>query len=201
MDGLTAGRIGVRWGEQRGAVERSYRTILQSVLGHDLTPGTKETPARAAKAWAELTSGYDADIAGLFKVFDEDGYDEMIGVANIPFASLCEHHLLPFVGAAHVVYIPQGGRVIGLSKIPRLVDAFAQRLQVQERLTAQVADALDEHLAPLGTLVVIDATHSCAALRGVKKPGMTMRTAVARGAIRDTPEARAEAYALIGALK
>lgn len=181
--------------EQR-ALAAAYLTILEHTPGEDFTrEGLDETPVRAARAWAELTSGYNADIEGLLKTFDADGYDEMIAVTTT-FASLCEHHLLPFTGRAHVVYIPHG-RIVGLSKIPRLVDAFANRLQVQERLTVQVADALVEHLNPRGVMVVIDAEHTCAALRGVRKPGTVMRTSAVRGALAEVPEARAEALALI----
>jgi GTP cyclohydrolase I len=143
-------------------LEDSYRVIIDSVEGEDVNrEGLLETPERASRAWRELTSGYKVDVKALLKTFDSDGYDEMVVVADIPFASLCEHHLLPFTGKAHVVYIPLG-RIIGLSKIPRLVDAFAQRLQVQERMTIQIADALEENLKPFGVMVVLEAVHTCA---------------------------------------
>lgn len=141
--------------------------------------------------------GYEVDdIQGLLKTFDSNGYDEMVAVCDMPFNSTCEHHMLPFTGKAHVVYIPNG-RIVGLSKIPRLVDAYAHRLQVQERLTVEIAEALVEHLTPVGVMVVLEATHTCATLRGVKKAGTVMRTSVVRGALADKPEARAEALALI----
>lgn len=175
-----------------------YEEILRATDGENhARPGLVETPSRAARAWRELTSGYTEDVAGLLKTFDSDGYDEMVAVVGIPFASLCEHHLLPFTGKAHLVYIPSG-RIVGLSKIPRLVDAFARRLQVQERLTVQIADAFEEHLQPAGLMVVIDAEHTCATLRGVRKAGMGMRTSAVRGALRAKPAARAEALNLIG---
>lgn len=175
----------------------TYEALIRTTTGEDSTrEGLRETPGRAARAWMEMTSGYDVDVAALLKTFDSNGYDEMVVVADVPFASLCEHHLLPFTGKAHVVYIPSG-RIVGLSKIPRLIDAFSRRLQVQERLTIEIADALDEHLSPTGTMVVVEAVHSCASLRGVRKAGMVMRTSAVRGALRDKPEARAEALALI----
>ncbi len=177
--------------------ERIYSELLVYTEGEDADrEGLRETPERAARAWEELTNGYAADVEALLKTFNSDGYDEMVAVAHIPFASLCEHHLLPFVGEAHVVYIPNG-RIVGLSKIPRLVDAYSHRLQVQERLTVQIADALETHLHPVGVMVVIEANHTCASLRGVKKAGMMMRTSAVRGALSEQPESRAEALALI----
>jgi GTP cyclohydrolase I len=176
----------------------AFQTMISSAEGL-LRKGTLETPERAARAWLEMTSGYQIDIASLFKTFDSDGYDEMVAVTDLPLASLCEHHLLAFVGTASVVYIPDG-KIVGLSKIGRVVDAFAARLQVQERLTAQIADAIEKHLEPSAVLVVIEAQHSCMALRGVRKPGW-MKTSAIRGVFRDRPEARAEAYALIDKCK
>jgi GTP cyclohydrolase I len=141
------------------------------------------TPARAARAWAELTCGYQEDPADYLTTFERDGYDELVLQTGIPFYSLCEHHLLPFVGKAHVGYLP-GDRICGLSKLDRLVDTYARRLQVQERMTSQIADALE-------------AEHLCKAMRGVRKPGTSFRTSAVRGALREKPEARAEAFALI----
>jgi GTP cyclohydrolase I len=181
-----------RWQILAGAFE----TILNETPGRDLA-GTAETPERCARAWLELTAGYDVDVTELLKTFDADGYDQMIVVSPIPVTSLCEHHLLPFVGQAHVVYVPTG-RIVGLSKIPRVVEAFARRLQVQERLTNQVADAIEKHLDPLGVMVVVDAEHSCATLRGVRKPGLRMKTSAVRGLLKEDEKARAEALALIG---
>lgn len=176
-------------------LEESYHEIIRQTLGTDPHNGTEETPARAAKAWRELTVGYGIDIPSLFKTFDSEGYDEMIAVTGVPFSSLCEHHLLPFIGVAHVVYIPTD-KIVGLSKIPRVVNAFARRLQNQERLSSQIADAIEEHLAPQGVMVSIDAEHSCMRLRGAQSAGV-MRTSVARGLMRDDSKARAEALALI----
>lgn len=186
--------------DSRDPLVAFYQGILEHTNGgRELVDreGLVETPGRAARAWRELTEGYDVDVRRLLKTFDSDGYDEMVAVADIPFASLCEHHLLPFTGRAHVVYIPVG-RIVGLSKIPRVVDAYARRLQVQERLTIQIADALEDHVQPFGVMVVVEATHMCATLRGVKKAGVVMRTSAVRGEIKDNPAARAEALAMIG---
>ena len=177
-------------------VEESFRDILRAT-GVPLNGELDETPMRAAKAWRELTAGYAADIPALFKTFDANGYDEMVVVRDIPFSSLCEHHLLPFYGKAAVAYIPQG-RIVGLSKLARLVDAYARRLQVQERLANEVVDALMEHLQPTGAAVVMEAEHLCMSLRGAKVPGAITVTSALRGAIFEKPEARAEAMSLLG---
>lgn len=174
-----------------------YRQLLQSIEGEEpQREGLVETPARAANALAELTRGYDVDVAALLKTFDSDGYDEMVMQTNIHFYSLCEHHLLPFHGVAHVAYIPNG-RIVGLSKLARLVEAFARRLQVQERMTIQIADALEKHLEAVGVLVVVEAEHLCMAMRGVELPGAITKTSAVRGAIQSKPEARAEAMGLL----
>lgn len=196
MDGLTAGMVGVQAAQERArdAVRDAYEVILSETIGEG-TSGTLETPQRAAKAWRELTCGYDVDVPALFKVFEGEGYDEMVAITGVPFSSLCEHHLLPFTGHASVVYLPTE-KIIGLSKIPRLVDAFARRLQNQERLAMNIADALETHLAPRGVMVLLEAHHSCMSLRGAKSHG-EMRTSVTRGYMRDKPESRSEALALI----
>lgn len=179
------------------ALQSAYAQVLQQTEGR-WREGTEDTPGRAARAWAEMTAGYFVDIEELLTTFDADGYDEMVIVKSCPVWSLCEHHLLPFHGIAHVGYIP-GDAIIGLSKIPRIVDAFARRLQVQERLTAQIADTLEEHLKPKGVIVVVEATHLCMAMRGVGVHGSTTITSAVRGVLKDKPEARAEALNLIGA--
>jgi GTP cyclohydrolase I len=145
----------------------------------------------------ELFRGYQVDPKSVFTTFESDGYDEMVIIRDIPLYSTCEHHLLPFMGVAHVGYIPQG-RVIGLSKIGRLVDIFARRLQIQERLTAQIAEALVEGLAPLGVGVIIEAEHLCMTMRGVQKPGTRTVTSALRGVMREKPETRAEFLRLVG---
>lgn len=173
---------------------------LLSYVGEDPTrPGLVDTPERVLRSWAELTAGYADDPAAILARRFPDDYDEMVLVRGVDFTSLCEHHVLAFTGTATVGYLPAPGQgVVGLSKLARLVDCFARRLQVQERLTMQIADAIEEHLAPLGVGVVVAATHSCMACRGVRKPRAEMVTSAMRGALRDRPEARAEFLALAG---
>lgn len=179
-------------------LEDAFRVVLRSAIrGGPEYDGITETPARAAKALLEMTAGYEVSIAGLFKTFERDGYDEMIVERGIPFTSLCEHHLLPFTGTVAIAYVPVE-RIVGLSKLARLVDAFARRLQVQERMTVQIADALDEHLTPLGSAVVAEAQHSCMACRGAKAPGVVAVTSALHGILRWDGNARAEALALMG---
>lgn len=159
--------------------------------------GTAETPSRFAKAWDHWTSGYRTDIEALLKTFEDgaEGVDEMVVQVDIPFWSRCEHHLAPFWGVASVGYIPNG-RVLGLSKMNRLVEAFALRLQVQERMTNQIADALCEHLQPLGCGVVIRARHSCVESRGIQHRGCSTTTSALRGAMKENADTRAEFMAL-----
>jgi GTP cyclohydrolase I len=183
-------------GLSEGVLAEAFGTILIATEGELRTGETDETPLRAARAWRELTSGYGVDVEALFKTFDADGYDEMIALAGVPYVSLCEHHLLPFTGKAHVVYIPRE-RLIGLSKIPRVIQAYARRLQVQERLTSQVARALQDNLDPIGLLVVVEGVHSCMCNRGARSDGV-MRTSVTKGGMRDNVATRAEAMSLIG---
>jgi len=155
--------------------------------------GTAETPARFAKAWDYWTSGYSIDPAELLKTFQDgaEGYDQMVSVVNIPIYSKCEHHLADIFGTATIAYIPNG-RVVGLSKLSRLADCFARRLQVQERMTQQIADALQEHLEPLGVGVVIKARHMCMESRGICQQGHHTVTTALHGAIKDEPQTRAE---------
>lgn len=171
---------------------------LLAQLGEDPTrEGLAETPSRVARAWAEWTSGYAQRPEDILKCFEDgsENYDEMVFQGNIPFYSHCEHHLAPFFGTAHVAYIPDG-RVVGLSKLTRLVDVFAHRLQVQERLTRQIAEALDENLHPLGVAVVVRARHFCMESRGVRKVGTHTTTSALLGVFRDKPEVRAEFLSL-----
>lgn len=182
--------------ESRQLVAEHMKYIL-SHLGEDPDrDGLIETPLRVAKALGELTSGYAVDPAALLKTFDNDGTRDMVVVRDIPFYSLCEHHMLPFTGTAHIAYVP-GDRIVGLSKFARLVDAFARRLQVQERLTNQIATTLDETLAPAGVMVVVEAEHFCMAMRGVQKQGSKTITSAVRGVFNTQPEARAEALDLL----
>lgn len=155
--------------------------------------GLVETPARVIKAWRHWTSGYDKDPADIFKVFEDgaENYDQMIFVKDIPVYSHCEHHLAAIIGTATVAYIPNG-KIVGLSKLSRLVDIFARRLQVQERLTNQIADALQEHLNPIGVGVYIKARHMCMESRGICQQGHHTITSALRGAIKNDPASRAE---------
>lgn len=178
------------------ALRRHAAQLLLQAAGQANRAGTEGTPDRVAKAWQHWTSGYDADITALLTTF-EDGaeqYDEMVAVVGIPFYSHCEHHLAPFFGTATIAYIPNK-RVLGLSKLSRVLDAFARRLQVQERLTQQVAHALMDHLAPLGAACKIQARHLCMESRGVQQQGHHTVTTCLLGAFRDA-EVRAEFLAL-----
>jgi GTP cyclohydrolase I len=175
-----------------GRVEAAVRQILREMGEDPDRQGLLGTPGRVHRMYAELTAGYHVDPGRLINgaVFDVP-YSEMVVVKEIPFYSLCEHHLLPFFGTAAVAYIPDG-RVIGLSKIPRIVEMYARRLQVQERLTSQIADFLMEHLHPKGAGVVMEATHLCAVMRGVRKPGTVMTTSHVLGVFRANDKTRAE---------
>ena len=182
----------------RGRIEAAVREILVEIGEDPDREGLVNTPDRMHRMYFELTAGYHVDPERLINhaIFEVD-YSEMVVVKDIPFYSLCEHHLLPFFGSAHVAYVPDG-RVIGLSKVPRIVEMYARRLQVQERMTQQVADFLMERLAPKGVGVVIEATHLCAAMRGVRKPGTVMTTAAVQGLFRRNDKTRAEFFAHIG---
>jgi GTP cyclohydrolase I len=181
-----------------GRVEDAVRDILLEIGEDPTREGLVATPDRVHRMYLELTAGYHVDPERLINkaVFDVD-YSEMVVVKDIPFYSLCEHHLLPFFGSAHVAYIPHD-KVIGLSKIPRIVEMYARRLQVQERLTKQVAEFLMDRLQPEGVGVVVEATHLCAAMRGVRKPGTVMTTASVLGLFRRSDKTRAEFYAHLG---
>ena len=184
--------------EMRHEVEEAMRTLLVGIGEDPQREGLVRTPERVRRMYDELTAGYRVDPDALINgaTFAVD-YDEMVVVRDIEFFSLCEHHLLPFIGKAHVGYLPRG-RVIGLSKIPRIVDMYAQRLQVQERLTVQVADFLMEKLEPKGVACVIEATHLCTMMRGVKKQEATMVTSSMTGTFRRDARTRAEFMGLIG---
>lgn len=174
-------------------LEEAFWAVLESVDPNPKREGLSETPARAAKAWEFYTSGYGKDPAELLKVF-EDGaerHDQMVSVKNIPFYTHCEHHLAPFFGTVTISYIPSG-KIVGLSKLSRLADIFARRLQVQERLTDQIADALNDNLKPLGVGVMIKARHLCMESRGVCQQGHHTITTALRGVMLSQPEARSE---------
>jgi GTP cyclohydrolase I len=175
-------------------VRAAYGDLLERIA-YPYLPDTAETARRAADAWTELTSGYTAEPE--LTTFPANGYDEIVVVSGIPFYSLCEHHLLPFHGHAHIAYLP-GDRILGLSKFARLVDMFARRLQVQERLTHQVASQLQHVLEPRAVGVVMQAEHLCMAMRGVCVPGTRTTTSVMLGRFRDSTAARAEVLGLLG---
>jgi GTP cyclohydrolase IA len=176
----------------------AIRELLLAVGEDPDRPGLQDTPQRVARAYAETFAGlWEDPYDVLATTFDED-HDELVLVKDIPMYSTCEHHLVPFHGAAHVGYIPgEDGRVTGLSKLARLVEVYARRPQVQERMTSQIADALNEVLKPRGVLVVIEAEHLCMAMRGIRKPGSTTVTSAVRGIFRDSAATRSEAMSLV----
>ena len=179
-------------------IEAAVRELLIGIGEDPDREGLQGTPDRVARACEEIFGGLSDDPGSyLRKQFHEDGNEEMVVVRDSPFSSMCEHHLLPFVGRAHVCYIPRDGRVTGLSKISRCVNGYARRPQLQERLTAQIADALVHELDPLGVLVVLEAEHTCMTMRGVRAAGAITATSAVRGALRDS-KTRQEAMRLIG---
>ncbi len=179
-------------------VEAAVRELLIGIGEDPERDGLRDTPARVARAYAETFAGLQADPAAVLSSVFDAGHDEMVIVKDIEVFSICEHHLVPFHGVAHVGYIPNvAGQITGLSKLARLVDVFARRPQVQERLTSQVADALVTGLHPRGVIVVIAAEHLCMAMRGVRKPGSSTVTSAVRGAFRDSASTRSEALSLI----
>jgi len=181
-------------------IEEGVRQILKGVGEEIDRDGLRDTPRRVAEMYAEIFSGIGTHPAEQLDVLFDAGHDEMIMVKDIPLASVCEHHLIPFVGKAHVAYIPnKQGQITGLSKLARLVDLVSKRPQVQERLTTQIADALEETLEPRGVLVVIEAEHLCMSMRGVRKPGSQTVTSAVRGLFRSNDATRAEAMGLIHA--
>ncbi|MGB0715274.1 MAG: GTP cyclohydrolase I FolE [Phycisphaerae bacterium] len=183
-------------GVDQKSVEQAVFQLLRAVGEDPDRDGLRDTPGRVARMYTELMAGLNDDPAvHLSRVFDES-YDEIVLLRDIDFFSLCEHHLLPFHGKAHVAYLPSG-KVVGLSKLARTVETFARRPQVQERLTCQIADALVENLSPHGVAVVIEAEHLCMKMRGVQKPNGTMVTSALRGEFKSNPSSRAEVLGLI----
>jgi GTP cyclohydrolase IA len=180
-------------------IARAVREILFAIGEDPERDGLRRTPRRVADMYAEIFSGLHEDPSRHLVVTFEAEHDEMVMVRDIPLYSVCEHHLTPFHGHAHVAYIPNAdGRITGLSKLARLVDGFAKRPQVQERLTTQIADALVERLQPRGAFVMIEAEHLCMSMRGVRKPGSLTVTSAVRGSFKDSPATRSEAMALLG---
>ncbi|VXC75918.1 GTP cyclohydrolase I FolE [Sphingomonas sp. AX6] len=180
-------------------VTDAIRTLIRWTGDDPTREGLVDTPRRVAKAWREYCQGYqDEPAAHLARVFEEvGGYDEIVLLKDIPFQSHCEHHMAPIIGRAHIAYLPKD-HVVGISKLARVLHGFARRLQVQERLTAEVADCIWKHLKPQGVAVVIDATHACMTARGVCTPGVTMRTSRMMGAFRDDERSRLEVMKLMG---
>jgi len=178
-------------------IARGVRLILEGIGEDPNREGLLDTPKRVAEMYAELTAGMREDAAQHIIPLSGNKHDEMVIVKDISIASICEHHLAPFVGRCHVAYIPKNGRILGLSKLARLTETFARRLQLQERLTSEIANTLFERLQPLGVMVVIEAEHTCMTLRGVKKSGAITVTSAVLGGFRKDPRTRAEAMALI----
>ncbi|HEX2971590.1 MAG TPA: GTP cyclohydrolase I FolE [Tepidisphaeraceae bacterium] len=177
-------------------IEQAVREILLAVGEDPTREGLVRTPHRVARAYAELMAGLSEDPRVHLKTVFHEQYDEVVLLRDIEFHSLCEHHLLPFTGKAHVAYLPDG-KVVGLSKLARLVEGYARRPQVQERLTGQIADAIMEELNPLGAACVIEATHTCMTIRGARKPGSVMVTSALRGIFKENPATRAEILSLM----
>lgn len=183
----------------KARIERAVREILEAVGEDPDREGLQETPSRVARMYEEIFSGLNSDPKEHLKIFNEGGrHEELVLVKDIPLYSVCEHHLLPFIGRAHIAYIPKDGRIIGLSKFARIVDCFARRPQVQERLTAQIADFLYEELEPLGVAVFIEAEHLCMTMRGARAAGSSTQTSALRGCMRSDAKTRAEVMALLG---
>jgi GTP cyclohydrolase I len=178
-------------------VERAVRMIIEAIGEDPNREGLLETPKRVARMYEEIFQGLDQDPRDYFATIFGEDHEELVLVKDIPFYSMCEHHLVPFYGTAHVGYIPRGGRVTGLSKLARAVEAVAKRPQLQERITSTIADAIVETLDPHGVIVVIEAEHMCMTMRGVKKPGAKTVTSAVRGIFAKDASARAEALSLI----
>lgn len=178
-------------------IEKGVRLILEGI-GEDLErPGIKDTPQRVAKMYEEIFAGLKTPSEEILNYIEGESHDEMVLLKDIPFYSVCEHHLLPFVGKAHVAYIPSGGKIVGLSELVKAVEILAKRPQVQERLTSQLAGLIMERLKPRGAMVIIDAEHLCMSMRGVKKPGSRTVTSAVRGIFRTKQSTREELLQLI----
>lgn len=179
-------------------IEKAVREILYAIGEDPDREGLLDTPKRMARMYEEIFSGLNEDPKKHLEVyFQEDQYEELVLIKDIPFHSVCEHHLVPFFGKAHVGYLPKGGRLTGLSKLARVVDSVSKRPQLQERLTATVADSIVEKLDPYGVIVVIEAEHMCMTMRGVKKPGSKTITSAVRGVFATDPKSRAEVLSMI----
>ncbi|WP_299122990.1 GTP cyclohydrolase I FolE [uncultured Eubacterium sp.] len=183
--------------ENKEIIMNAVRDILTAVGEDPNRPGLVETPKRVANMYEEMFKGIDEDPKQHLKLFDEVSNDELVIVRDIPFSSMCEHHLLPFVGKAHIAYIPSNNKIIGLSKFARIVDNFAKKPQVQERLTSDIADFLEENLQPKGVAVIMEAEHMCMSIRGAKASGSQTQTSALRGIIKKDARTRAEVLSLL----
>ncbi len=181
----------------RKKIEKGVRLILEGIGENPERPGLKSTPERVANLYEEIFSGLKTPEEEILKPIEGESHDELVLLKDIPFYSVCEHHLLPFIGKAHVAYIPSGGRIVGLSELAKAVELFAKRLQVQERLTTQLADVLMKKIRPKGAMVIIDAEHLCMSMRGIKKTGTRTVTSAVRGIFRTKQSTREELLALI----
>lgn len=181
----------------RKKIKKAVKMILEAIGDNPKREGLKDTPQRVADMYEEIFEGIKMKPSQVMKIFKTEEHDEMVILRDIPFYSVCEHHMLPFLGKAHIAYIPKKDKLLGLSKLARVVEIFAKRLQLQERLTSQVADTINEAVTPLGVLVVVEAEHLCTTMRGIKKPGSKMVTSAIRGIFRNDDSARKEALELI----
>jgi len=178
-------------------IQKGVRLIIEGIGENPERPGLRRTPERIAELYEEIFSGLVCAPEDILRPMEGEKHDEMVLLKDIPFYSVCEHHLLPFAGKAHIAYIPEGGRIVGLSALARALEVFAKRLQVQERLTAQLADLLMERLRPKGCMVIVDAEHLCISMRGIKKPGSRTVTSAVRGIFRTKQSTRQELLQLI----
>ncbi len=178
-------------------IQTGVRLILEGIGENPERPGLRRTPERISDMYEEIFSGLDISPEEILKPMEGERHDEMILLKDIPFYSVCEHHLLPFAGRAHIAYIPDNGRIVGISSLARALEVFAKRPQVQERLTAQLADLIMERLRPKGCMVIVDAEHLCMSMRGIKKPGSRTVTSAVRGIFRTKQSTRQEMLALI----
>ncbi|MFZ3136786.1 MAG: GTP cyclohydrolase I FolE [Thermodesulfovibrionales bacterium] len=178
-------------------IEKGVRMILEGIGEDPERSGIKETPERVARMYEEIFSGLETPTEELLKAIEGETHDEMVLLKDIPFYSVCEHHMIPFIGKVHVAYIPSGGKIVGLSEIVKAVEVLAKRLQVQERLTTQLADLIMNKLKPKGAMVIVDAEHLCISMRGVKKPGTRTVTSAVRGIFRSKQSTRDELLELI----
>lgn len=178
-------------------IEKGIKLVLEGIGEDPDRPGIKDTPERVARMYKEIFVGLKTPTEELLKPIQGESHDELVMLKDIPFYSMCEHHLLPFIGKAHVAYIPSGGKIVGLSELAKAVEVLAKRPQVQERLTTQLADLIMEKLKPKGAMVIIDAEHLCISMRGIKKPGTRTVTSAVRGIFRTKQSTREELLELI----